>query len=64
MTSSAPLAGIRVLTMAEQLPGPYAMLLLAESGMFAAFGDISRSPPGLGEHTEEVLSSLPPKGAS
>ena len=25
---------------------------------------VSRPPPGLGEHTEEVLSSLRPKGAS
>ena len=30
MTSSAPLAGIRILSMAEQLPGPYATLLLAD----------------------------------
>lgn len=32
MTLSAPLAGIRVLSMAEQLPGPYATLLLADLG--------------------------------
>lgn len=32
MTSSAPLAAIRVLSMAEQLPGPYATLLLADLG--------------------------------
>lgn len=142
MTSSAPLAGIRVLSMAEQLPGPYATLLLADLGadvilverpgtgdpsrrfvgLFASLNrnkrsvvldlkdaadrerfhshkvlrspqvahrgiathavgpfkqifvkqpvlfdganfDIARPPPGLGEHTEEVLSSLRPKGA-
>ena len=32
MSASAPLAGMRVLSMAEQLPGPYATLLLADLG--------------------------------
>jgi crotonobetainyl-CoA:carnitine CoA-transferase CaiB-like acyl-CoA transferase len=32
MTPDAPLSGIRVLSMAEQLPGPYATLLLADLG--------------------------------
>ena len=30
--SSPPLAGVRVLSLAEQLPGPYATLLLADLG--------------------------------
>lgn len=30
--SSAPLAGVRILSLAEQLPGPYATLLLADLG--------------------------------
>jgi crotonobetainyl-CoA:carnitine CoA-transferase CaiB-like acyl-CoA transferase len=48
-----PLAGVRVLTMAEQLPGPYATMLLADLGADVILverpkgGDPSRRFPGL-----------------
>jgi crotonobetainyl-CoA:carnitine CoA-transferase CaiB-like acyl-CoA transferase len=51
--SSAPLAGLRVLSLAEQLPGPYATLLLADLGADVILierpgtGDPSRRFPGL-----------------
>jgi crotonobetainyl-CoA:carnitine CoA-transferase CaiB-like acyl-CoA transferase len=51
--SCAPLAGLRVLSLAEQLPGPYATLLLADLGADVILverpgtGDPSRRFPGL-----------------
>lgn len=57
MTPSAPLAGIRVLSMAEQLPGPYATLLLADLGADV----ILVERPGTGDPSrrfEGLFSSL------
>ena len=53
MTTPLPLAGIRVLSLAEQYPGPYATMLLADLGADVILverpdgGDPSRRFPGL-----------------
>lgn len=57
MNTTAPLAGIRVLSMAEQLPGPYATLLLADLGADV----ILVERPGTGDPSrrfEGLFSSL------
>jgi len=57
MNSTAPLAGIRVISMAEQLPGPYATLLLADLGADV----ILVERPGTGDPSrrfEGLFSSL------
>jgi len=53
MTTGAPLAGIRVLSLAQQYPGPFATMLLADLGADVVLveqpghGDPSRRFPGL-----------------
>ncbi|MGH3876020.1 MAG: CaiB/BaiF CoA transferase family protein [Actinophytocola sp.] len=55
MTHTAPLAGVTVLSLAEQYPGPYATLLLADLGADVVLvercgaGDPSRRFPGFHE---------------
>ncbi|MEA2399225.1 MAG: hypothetical protein QOK25_2781, partial [Thermoleophilaceae bacterium] len=54
-TPAAPLAGIRIVSLAEQFPGPFATLLLGDLGADVvqverpAGGDPSRAFPGLYE---------------
>ncbi|NYT22407.1 CoA transferase [Alcaligenaceae bacterium] len=53
MTTGAPLAGLRILSLAQQYPGPFATLLLADLGADVilveqpGLGDPSRRFPGL-----------------
>jgi crotonobetainyl-CoA:carnitine CoA-transferase CaiB-like acyl-CoA transferase len=65
---TGPLAGVRVLSLAEQLPGPYATLLLADLGADVVLverpgqGDPSRLDPlffkGLGRNKRSVALDL------